>query len=149
MIPLDLNPYKSKLRLKKEGEKIYVFDIIRNKWLVLLPEELVRQLLVIYLIEQKAYSKNRIAVEKGLKINELSKRFDLLIYDADTQPSVLIECKAPTVKIDQSVFRQIATYNMAFQVPFLLVTNGVQTYCCQMDYQQKSWEFLNDIPEAK
>lgn len=149
MIPLDLTPFKSELRLKKEEGKVYVFDPVRSKWLVLLPEELVRQLLILYLIKEKAYSKNFIAVEKGLKVNELDKRFDLLIYDPDTQPFMLVECKAPTVKITQDVFRQIAIYNMAFQVDFLLVTNGIQTYCCKMDYQEKSWEFLNDIPNSK
>lgn len=149
MIPIDLNPYKSKLRLKKEAGIIYVFDFIRGKWLMLLPEELVRQLLIIYLIEEKNYSKNVIAVERGLKVNNLNKRCDLLIFDPDTKPTMLVECKAPKVKITQDVFRQIAIYNMSFEVDYLLVTNGVQTYCCQMDYEQKSWTFLNEIPEAK
>ncbi len=149
MIPIDLNPYKSKLRLKKEEGIIYVFDFIRSKWLMLLPEELVRQLLIIYLIEAKGYSKNVIAVERGLKVNNLSKRCDLLIFDKDTRPTMLVECKAPKVKITQDVFRQIAIYNMSFEVDYLLVTNGVQTYCCQMNYEQKSWAFLNDIPDAK
>jgi hypothetical protein len=149
MIPIDLNPYKSKLRLKKEAGIIYVFDFIRGKWLMLLPEELVRQLLIIYLIEEKNYSKNVIAVERGLKVNNLNKRCDLLIFDSDTKPTMLVECKAPKVKITQDVFRQIAIYNMSFEVDYLLVTNGVQTYCCQMDYEQKSWTFLNEIPEAK
>jgi hypothetical protein len=149
MIPIDLNPYKSRLRLKKEKGIIYVFDFIRGKWLMLLPEELVRQLLIIYLMEAKGYSKNVIAVERGLKVNNLSKRCDLLIFDSDTRPTMLVECKAPKVKITQDVFRQIAIYNMSFEVDYLLVTNGVQTYCCKMDYEQKSWEFLNDIPEAK
>ncbi|KAA3631131.1 MAG: restriction endonuclease subunit R, partial [Bacteroidetes bacterium] len=116
MIPLDLTPYKSELRLKKEDGKVYVFDLIRSKWLVLLPEELVRQLLILYLIREKRYSKNFIAVEKGLKVNDLDKRFDLLVYNADTQPFMLVECKAPSVKITQDVFRQMAIYNMAFRV---------------------------------
>ncbi len=149
MIPLDLTLFKPELRLKKEQGKVFVFDPIRNKWLVLLPEELVRQLLILYLIKEKGYSRNFIAVEKGLKVNELDKRFDLLVYNADTKPFMLVECKAPSVQITQDVFRQIAIYNMAFQVDFLLVTNGIQTYCCRMDYQEKSWEFLNDIPDSK
>jgi hypothetical protein len=149
MIKIDFTPYKSKLKLKKVEGKVYVFDFIRGKWLVLLPEELVRQLLIIYLIEEKGYSKNSIAIEKGLKVNELSKRCDLLLYDKDTQPLMLVECKAPKVKITENVFRQIATYNMSFKVDLLLVTNGIQTYCSNIDHQEKTWEFLNVIPEAK
>ena len=149
MISVDLIPYKSKLKLKKTEEKTYVFDFIRGKWLVLLPEELVRQLLILYLIEEKSYSKNSIAIERGIKVNNLSKRCDILLFDKNTQPLMLVECKAPKVKITQDVFRQIAIYNMSFEVDYLLVTNGIQTYCCKMDYIKKSWEFLNDIPVAK
>lgn len=149
MISIDLIPYKSKLRLKKEGGKTYVFDFIRGKWLVLLPEELVRQLLVLYLIEEKGYSKNRIAIERGLKVNNLSKRCDILLFDNQTNPSLLVECKAPNVKINQDVFRQIAIYNLPLEVEYLLVTNGIQTYCCKMNYTEKSWEFLEEIPPAK
>lgn len=149
MIPVDLTPYKSKLRLKKTEGKAYVFDFIRGKWLVLLPEELVRQLLILYLIEEKSYSKNSMAIERGIKVNNLSKRCDILLFDQNTKPLMLVECKAPEVKITQDVFRQIAIYNLSFEVDYLLVTNGIQTYCCKMDYIEKSWEFLKDIPAAK
>ena len=149
MISLDLRQYRSKLRLKKKGDKVYVFDFIRGKWLVLLPEELVRQLLVHYLIEDRGYSKNLIAVERGLKVNDLSKRCDLLVFEKNFKPVMLVECKAPSVKISQDVFRQIAIYNMSFKVDYLLVTNGIQTYCCRMDYEQGSWEFLEEIPDPK
>jgi len=95
----------------------------------------------------KKFPKNRIAVEKSLTINELPKRFDLLIYDKNTHPYLLVECKAPEVKINQKTFDQISQYNFQLKVPFLLVTNGITTYCCQMDYEKKTFEFISNIPD--
>jgi len=146
IINLDLLSFQSFLKIKKEKEKQFLFCPIRKKNLVLQPEELVRQLLIIYLIEKKGYSKSRIAVEKSLTINELYRRFDVLIYDKNTTPFLLVECKAPEVKITQSTFEQIAQYNLSLHVPYLLVTNGITTYCCKMDYNSESFEFIDKIP---
>lgn len=148
MIQLDLSQYKQGLKLKRDEKKrIAVLDPIRKKWLVLLPEEGVRQLLLLYLMETKLYPKGKIAVEKGLVVNQLSKRCDLLIYDRQTTPWMLIECKAPNVKITQEVFEQIARYNMPLQVKYLLVTNGITTYCCELNYSSQSFTFLEEIPD--
>ena len=146
MIAIDLLSYQSKLKTKKVENKKYLFDPIRKKYLVLQPEELVRQLLILYLIEEKKISKNRIGIEIGLKVNGLARRLDLLIYDDAVNPFILIEVKAPSVKIDQSTFEQIARYNLPLRVPYLLVTNGMTTYCCKMNYKKETFEFLMEIP---
>lgn len=147
MIELNLLNLREHLQFRQEKGKRYVFDLVRRKWLVSGPEELVRQLLVYYLLLEKGYSKGRIGIEKGLVINGLERRCDVLIYDSFFSPFLLIECKAPKVKIDDAVFRQIAQYNMPLQVPYLMVTNGIVTYCCAMDYQKHSYEFLDELPE--
>lgn len=148
MIELDLLNKKSLLKTKNEAERQWIFDPIRKKWLVLQPEELVRQLLIQYLISEKNYPKNRIAIEKLLIINDLERRFDVLIYDASTQPFMLVECKAPHIGISDETFRQIAQYNLPLRVQYLLVTNGITTYCCRMNYDQQSYEFLSEIPNS-
>ena len=126
-----------------------VFDPIRKKYYVWQPEEMVRQLLVQYLIQEVGYKKNRIHLERGIKVNGQAKRCDIIIYDEDTQPYLLIECKAPNISLDQKVLDQIAIYNLVFQVPFLLVSNGIQSFCCQMDYEHKSYSFLEKLPTPK
>ncbi len=148
MIALDLLAFQYALQVKKQAEQNLIFDCIRRKWLVLQPEELVRQLLVQYLLSEKQYPKNRFALEKGLKINQLGKRYDVLIYNYDMKPFLLAECKAPQITLNDAVFRQIANYNMSLQVQYLLVTNGIQTYCCKMDYDTQSYEFVNEIPNC-
>lgn len=149
MIELNLLDLKEHLRFREEKGKRYLFDAVRRKWLVAGPEELVRQLLVHYLILEKGYSGGRIGIERGLKVNGLERRCDILIYDAGFAPFLLIECKAPGVKIDDAVFRQIAHYNMPLQVPYLAVSNGLTTYCCAMDYQARSYTFLDALPELR
>ncbi len=147
MISLPLTDFKTQLKLKREQNRRWVFDPIREKWLVLLPEELVRQLIIQYFLTEKKYNKNRIAVERGLVYNGLSKRCDLLIFAPDLKPFMLVECKAPSVAITQDVFRQIATYNMRLNVPYLMVSNGIVTYCCAMDYEESTFRFLDNLPE--
>ncbi len=146
MIDLELMQYKDLLQVKKIEGKAYLFDPLRKKWLVLQPEELVRQLFVQYLLHAKDYNHTRIKVEKSLKVNQLNRRCDLLIYDSDVRPFLMVECKAPQVGITQETFRQIAWYNLPLQVPFLAVTNGRQTYCCAMNYEEKSFHYLEEIP---
>ncbi|HMO40069.1 MAG TPA: type I restriction enzyme HsdR N-terminal domain-containing protein [Saprospiraceae bacterium] len=148
MIELDLMSRQELLQTKRQGARQLIFDPIRRKWLVLQPEELVRQLLLQYFLMEKGYSKNRVALEKELIINGMQKRFDILLYDTDTRPLLLAECKAPHVSLSDATFRQIATYNLPLQVPYLLVTNGIVTYCCQMHYEQESYTFLTEVPAS-
>lgn len=144
MCSLNLPNYPHKI--KQENNKAYIFDFLRKKYLVLTPEEWVRQHFVHYLINHKNFPASLIVIEKGLKLNEMQKRADVLVYDKTRNPMVLVECKATTVKITQKTFNQIACYNMVFKVPYLIVTNGLQHYCCKIDFNKQSFVFLEDIP---
>jgi hypothetical protein len=147
LIELDLTAWEKYLRLKREAGVRYLLDPVRNKWLVVQPEEIVRQLMVQYLIREKKYNRNRIRIEQGLSVNGLSKRCDILIYNKAVEPLLLVECKSPKVPIKQAVFEQIANYNLPLQVKYLVVTNGPATFCCEMDYKTHSFNFLSAIPE--
>lgn len=147
MIELDLMGFKEHLKVRTTEGKRHIFDPLRKKWLVLQPEELVRQLVIQYLLTEKGYRSSHMAVERMLKVNKLTKRCDILAYDLQQQPLLLVECKAPQVKIDQGVFHQIAWYNMPLSVKYLMVTNGIATYCCQMDYNKGDYTFLDAIPK--
>jgi len=142
----ELNLPQYPIKLKEEKGKKYIFDPIRKKYLVLQPEEWVRQNFIQYLINEKSFPSTLIAIEKGLKINELQKRADIVIYDNEAQPIVLIECKSPKVKINQEVFEQVARYNVVFKVPYLVVTNGLEHYCAKVDLKENSFEFLQELP---
>mgnify|MGYP000364888684 CR=1 FL=1 len=144
---LDLPRFQSEIQVKQEEGKRWIWDTIRRKWLVLLPEELVRQLLVQYLLLEAGVNKNRIAIERGITVNGLQKRCDILIFDNEMQPWLLIECKAPSVKLNDTVFHQVARYNMRLQVPYLLVCNGPQTYCCSIDFANEAFHFLSNLPD--
>lgn len=146
-LQIDFLQYRQQLKTRRDQDKTWLWGIIRQKYLVLQPEEVVRQLTLLYLLQQKGYNKNRIGVEKGLKVNELSKRCDILVYTPDMRPFLLIECKAPEVPLTQSTFEQIARYNLPLHVDYLLVTNGMHTYCCKMNYQEESFTFLEEVPE--
>ena len=126
-----------------------IFDNFRKKYVVLTPEEWVRQHLLHFLVTEKKYVASRIAVETGLKYNRLQKRADILYYNSQQQPHLLVECKAPNVKITQAVFEQIALYNMRFKFKYLMVSNGIEHYCCEMNYDTDSFFFLKDIPEGE
>lgn len=144
-----LNLPQYPLKIKEENGTRYIFDAIRKKYLVLLPEEWVRQNFVQFLVCDKNYAASLIAIEKGLKLNELQKRADIVIYNNQGKPIVLIECKAPKIKINQEVFEQVARYNMVFKVPYLVVTNGLEHFCAKVDFETNSFEFLEDIPDYK
>lgn len=148
LIPIDYTAFKKNLQLRKKGTQNEIFDPARRKFVVVQPEELVRQLTIQYLIQAKAYPLSRIRVELGLTVNGLSKRCDILIFDKNGLPFLLIECKSIHVAIDQKVFDQIARYNLKFKVPFLMVTNGLSTFCCQMNYDTEGFVFLSDIPDC-
>jgi hypothetical protein len=144
MQQLNLPPYQFKM--KKDGERIQIFDAIRKKYVVLTPEEWVRQNILQYLIQEKNFPSSLIAVEAGLKYNQLQKRADVLVYDKSGSPFLLVECKAPEVKITQDTFDQIARYNLIFKVKYLVVTNGLNHFCCIMDYTDNSYQYLEFIP---
>ena len=145
-IDLNLLKYQSQLQLRKDKR---LFDPIRKKWIVITPEELVRQMLLLYMMEEKDFPKNKINVEKQVLINGQPKRFDILVYSKETQPILLVECKAPNVPIDEMVLDQIARYNMVLKVNYLIMTNGIDTFCCQVDYEKETFEILNEIPNFR
>ncbi len=144
MTNLNLPTYSFKIKSKENI--LYIFDILRKKDVVLTPEEWVRQNYIQFLISEKKYPKSLIAIEKQLKVNNLIKRTDILIFDKNGLPYIIVECKSPKVKITQDVFDQIARYNLKLQAKYLIVTNGIQHFYCQMDHQQMKYDFLKEIP---
>lgn len=135
-------PIKKKIIDGKE----YVFDFIRKKYLVNTPEEWVRQNFIYFLINEKKYPASLIAIEKGLKFNDLQKRADAVVYNNLGLPILLVEFKAPSIKITQETFDQISRYNVVFKVPYLIVSNGLAHYCCKIDFKDNSFEFIKEIP---
>ena len=139
--------YKFTIRPAGKGEdSVKIFDIVRGKYVVLTPEEWVRQHLLRFLLEDRAYPKGLVAVEKSLKVGLLDKRFDLLVYDRDHRPILLAECKAPGVPLDQAVFDQASRYNRSLQVPYLLITNGHETRLCRVDAASQTLVPMPDLP---
>jgi len=147
MQPLNF-PFYS-FRFKNSENKTAIFDEIRKKFILLTPEEWVRQNVVKYLILEKKYPKSLINVEKILKINNLIKRYDVVVFNSDGSICLLIECKAPSIKISQKTFDQIAIYNFSLNANFLMVTNGLKHYICQIDFENKKYNFLKNLPEFK
>lgn len=147
MIEIDFEAYFSRLKFAKRGGKNCVFDPVRKQYVVADKEELVRQVLLLHFTEGLHYPKAKMAVEKMITVNGLKRRFDILVYGPDTEPFLLVECKAPGVRINEAVFRQIAAYNLPLRVPYLLVTNGLASYCCAMDYESENFHFLEGLPD--
>ena len=123
-----------------------IFDSIRKKYIVLTPEEWVRQNFVKYLIEEKNYPKSLLAIEKEITVNRLKKRCDIVIYNRDLKPIVIVECKSPSIKINQETFDQAARYNLSLNVKYLIITNGMNHYCCTIDEENKAYIFKEEIP---
>lgn len=144
-----LNLPSYSFRTRYDAGKTFIFDDIRKKFLVLTPEEWVRQNFIRYLIEEKGFPSALMVIERGLTVNQNPFRADLLIYNRTGTPLLVVEFKAPEVKITQAVFDQIARYNMRFRVPFLIVSNGLDHYCCKIDFQSGSYAFLKEVPEFK
>ena len=134
-------------RFKNSENKVAIFDEIRKKFIILTPEEWVRQHVVQYLLQDKNYPKSYINVEKLIKINDLSKRYDIIVYQPNGAIYLLIECKAPEVTITQQTFDQIARYNLVLNAKYLMVSNGVNHYFCQMDLIKEKYIFLQELPE--
>ena len=141
-----LHEYACNLTIEDRKGVSYIMDPVRKYHIVLTPEEMVRQSLIQFVFKEFPLYKSKIAVEKELKINLRKKRFDMLVYDIDFKPYMLIECKAPSIKISQSTMDQVAWYNVALRAPYLLVTNGETTYCASIDFDAKEYTFLSKFP---
>jgi hypothetical protein len=145
MMQLNL-PHFTFRTTQKEG-KTLIFDAYRHRWVKLNPEEWVRQHFVRYLVEEKHYPASLMALERSLRFNSQDFRADVVAFATSGKPLLIVECKAPEVKITQKVFDQIVRYNFEFQVDFLIVTNGLSHFCCQIDKTNQTYEFLKEIPE--
>jgi predicted type IV restriction endonuclease len=128
---------------------VAIFDEIRKKFVALTPEEWVRQHVVKYLLLEKKYPKSLINVEKLVKVNGLNKRYDIVVFQPNGEIFLLIECKAPEVAISQQTFDQIARYNLKLNAQYLMVTNGLNHYFCQMDFENEQYVFLKEAPEYR
>jgi len=144
---MELNLPVSELRIEKQNGKAFVFDRLRKQFVRLTPEEYVRQQFVSFLIEHKGYPSGRIANEIGIVLGNVRKRCDTVVYDNYLQPLMIIEYKSPSIAISQKTFDQIARYNFTLQVPWLIVSNGIQHFCCRTDKEKKEYVFVNKIPE--
>ena len=133
-------------RFKNSENIVSIFDAIRKKFIILTPEEWVRQHVVQFLMTEKNYPQSLLNVEKVLQVNGLRKRYDIVVYNSDGTIHILIECKAPEVTISQNTFDQIAQYNMTLQSNYLMVTNGLNHYFCQMDFENEKYQFLTELP---
>ena len=132
--------------IKNKENKTLVFDSIRKKWLKLVPEEWVRLNCIEFLINEKKISRSLISVEKEFKFNNLKKRFDIVVFNKKGEIYLLVECKAPNVKISQSVFNQITKYNLVLKSKFLMISNGINHYFFVMNFKSQKIEFLKDLP---
>ena len=145
MNELNLPAYDVKIR--GTLEKPEIFDFLRRRYVSLTPEEWVRQHFIHFLIEHKGYPAALLGNEISLDLNGTHKRCDSVLYDREARPIMILEYKAPNISITQETFRQISRYNMKLRVPWLIVSNGIDHYCCQIDYEKGEYHFMNDIPQ--
>ena len=144
MYELNLPTYD--IKLNGTREKPEIFDFLRRRFVALTPEEWVRQHFTHWLVEHKGYPKGLLGNEIELRCGEKKLRCDSILYDRDARPRMIIEYKAPTVSLTQRVFNQISAYNLLLRVDYLVVSNGLQHYCCRMDYELQTYHFLQEIP---
>jgi len=142
----NLNFPKYNFRFKSNENKTLIFDIIRKKFVVLTPEEWVRQHTIHFLTSEKKYPISHINVEKQLQLNDTVKRYDIVVFNKDGTIKIIIECKAPSIKTNQQTFDQIARYNLVLKSETLMVTNGLEHFFCTMDFTNKRYLFLKDLP---
>ena len=142
----NLNFPKYNFRFKSNENKTLIFDIIRKKFVVLTPEEWVRQHTIHFLTSEKKYPISHINVEKQLQLNDTVKRYDIVVFNKDGTIKIIIECKAPSIKTNQQTFDQIARYNLVLKSETLMVTNGLEHFFCKMDFANKKYLFLKDLP---
>jgi len=143
---LNLPEYNFKIRTNQAG-KNEIFDDFRKKFVIVTPEEWVRQNFMQYLKEVKKYPPMLMAIEKGIKVNNMQKRFDAVIHNRNGKPIMLIEFKSPDVKLTQKVMEQISRYNLSLDVNYLLISNGLSHYCCTIDKKTETFTFLDEIPD--
>jgi len=144
MIQLNFPP--ADLRIRQQNDRMEVFDPLRKKFVVLTDEEWVRQNLINYLSIDKKVPMTMMASERGLMVNNMPKRFDLLIFSSNGNPIMIVECKAPHIPVNEEVFYQAARYNITLQVKYLLITNGLEHHCIQVNYKTGETQFLKEIP---
>lgn len=145
MLALNLPSFPLKIT-NREGKR-YIFDTLRKKYVALTPEEWVRQHFTHYLLAYKGYPQGLLANEIQINLNGTRKRCDTVLYRRDLSALMIVEYKAPSVEITQAVFDQITRYNMVLRVKYLIVTNGLQHYCCRIDYRTQTYTFLPSIPD--
>ncbi|TWR29376.1 type I restriction enzyme HsdR N-terminal domain-containing protein [Mucilaginibacter pallidiroseus] len=145
--PLNLPPYPFKIT--DDNGKLTLFDELRKRTIIITPEEWVRQHFVQYLIRHKNYPKSLIKLEGGLRLNGLAKRTDIVVFNSAGERILLVECKAPSVAISQATFDQAARYNMVHKVKFMAVSNGLQHYYCNIDFNKENYTFLQELPDYK
>ncbi|WP_031427699.1 type I restriction enzyme HsdR N-terminal domain-containing protein [Flavimarina sp. Hel_I_48] len=142
----ELNFKRYPFRIKNKENKLFLFDLVRKKFIRLTPEEWVRQHVVWYLHYELNYPLSLINVEKEILLHHTKKRYDIVVFDKKGNIQLIVECKAPQIKISQETFDQIARYNLELQSAYLMVTNGLDHYYCTMDYSQEKYVFLKEIP---
>lgn len=135
--------------IRKNGANVEIFDIIRKKYIVLTPEEWVRQHFIHYLIKHLNYPKSLFKVESGLSYNKLTKRSDILIFNNQLEPFLLVECKSPDVTLNQKGLDQVSVYNSQLKAKYLVLTNGIKHFCCAFDLENGRYNFLDEIPLYK
>ena len=145
----NLNFKSYRIKIKNNKNKQYVFDEIRKKNVLLTPEEWVRQNCVQFLVQEKKYPKSLISIEKKLTLNSLTKRYDIVAFNSRGEIILIVECKSPKVKISQVTFDQISRYNLAFKSQYLMITNGISHYFCEVDYKNNEYLFLKELPNYK
>ena len=143
MIKIEYPPYQPKI--KKKAGKEFIFDEFRKRWVILTPEEWVRQNVLQYLTQTKKYPASLIAIEKEIKLGELKKRFDIVVYDRNSKPWMIIECKEMNVPLDKTVLNQVLRYNISLNVPYLVITNG--SYCMALLIKDNAMTEINSLPE--
>ena len=145
MNELNLPAYDVKIRGTREQPEI--FDFLRRRYVALTPEEWVRQHFIHFLADHKGYPASLLANEVQLRVGDKTVRADSVLYDTSLRPLMIVEYKAPSIALTQKVFDQISVYNLLLHVDYLVVSNGLETYCCKMDYDNQKYLFLQDIPD--
>ncbi len=144
-----LNFPSYEFRLKNRENKTAIFSVLRKKFLVLTPEEWVRQHCIQFLHKNLCYPLSLLSEERKIEINGRSKRYDIVAYEPSGKINLIVECKAPTVKITQDTFDQIARYNMELEASYLMITNGINHYYCRINKEEKKYQFLPELPNYK
>ena len=142
----ELNLPHYPVQSKTEGGQNWIFDGFRKKYVVLTPEEWVRQHFLNYLVNDLGYPKSLVKVESGLKVNRMDKRTDIIVYNREARPFLLVECKSAKVALTDKVFNQLSIYNKGIKARYLVITNGLKHYCCCMDYNSNSYQFQSQLP---